>query len=186
MRKIKFEKNSLGCFTDEKTKEYQINLEVLFKRVSNEIRQGTIRHLVDVFSDKVLWIVVPVTKNGNTVFEKVRAVIVNFNLCPNSPMEMFDEYGRWWEIKKTDVAFLKEEDADKMEFFSNLIIVLENKKNNLIEILKKSPIEIFGEENCPSYEECMEFAIKILADLENVIGFIFAAKKIISEIGEDE
>ena len=185
MRKINFEKDSLGNFTNEKVKNFQINLEVLFKGVIKEIRQGTIRHLVDVFPEKALWIVVPVTnENGNTVFEKVRALLVNSNLCPN-PMELFDEYGSWWEIKKTDVAFLNEEDANKMEFFSNLITVFENKKNNLIEILHKSPIEVFGEDNYPSYEECMEFAIKILADLENVIGFIVAAKKIISEIGED-
>lgn len=184
--RIKFEKNSLGHYSDEKIKNFQINLEVLFKVVVKEIRQGTLRHLVDVFPEKSLWIVVPVTdENGNTVFEKVRAVLVNYKLCPNSPMEVFDEYGRWWEIENTDVAFFNEEDATKMEFFSNFLIILENKKNNLIEILGKSPIEVFGEENCPSYEETMKFAIKILEDLESTIGFIATVKKIIDEIGTE-
>lgn len=156
---------------------------------------GTVRKLHDVFADKLLWIVVPVTdEDGITVFEKVRALLANVGECPlnidaDCPFKngkMFDEFGRWWDIEDTDVAFTDEDDACKMEFFSNVASVFENKADFLIKLSEKTPVEIFGEDNCPSYEETVEFAETVMEDLEHTMGFIAATKVIISEIGEEE
>ena len=195
MKKITFERDNDGCFTNENVANYSISTKTLVGAMIGEIINGTVRKLHDIFSDKLLWIVVPVTdEDGNTVFEKVRALLTNDGECPldidsDCPFKngkMFDEFGRWWDIEDTDVAFTDEEDANKMEFFSNLLAIFETKADFLTELTHKSPVEIFGEDNCPSYEEVVAFAENVMEDLEHTLGFIAAAKVIISEIGTEE
>lgn len=192
--KITFERDNDGCFTNENVANYSIPTKTLVGAMVEELINGTVRKLHDVFTDKLLWIVVPVTdEDGITVFEKVRALLTNDGECPlnidaDCPFKngkMFDEFGRWWDIEDTDVAFTNEEDANKMEFFSNVASVFENKADFLIKLSEKTPVEIFGEDNCPSYEETLEFAENVMEDLEHTLGFIAAAKVIISEIGEE-
>lgn len=193
--KITFERDNDGCFTNENVANYSISTKTLMDAMIGELINGTVRKLHDVFADKLLWIVVPVTdEDGITVFEKVRALLANVGECPlnidaDCPFKngkMFDEFGRWWDIEDTDVAFTDEDDACKMEFFSNVASVFENKADFLIKLSEKTPVEIFGEDNCPSYEETVEFAEIVMEDLEHTMGFIAATKVIISEIGEEE
>lgn len=195
MKKITFERDNDGCFTNENVANYSISIRTLVGAMVGEIINGTVRKLHDVFADKILWIVVPVTdEDGITVFEKVRALLTNDGKCPlnidaNCPFKngkMFDEFGRWWDIEDTDVTFTDEEDANKMEFFSNLLYILKKKEEFLTELTNKSPVEIFGEDNCPPYEETVMFAETVMEDLAHTMGFIAAAKIIISEIGTDE
>ena len=196
MKKINFSRDNEGCFNDQNINNYAVSQIEMLAAVVSELQNGTCRPLHEVFADKCLYIVVPVTdENGTTVFEKTTALYVYDKECPlgigDGPCplaggKMFDVLGRWWDIEDTDVAFTDEADADKMEFFSNLKQLLTVKANFINELLEQTPVELFGEDNIPPFEVVQAMSLGAAADLANTTVAIAAADEIIAEIGEED
>lgn len=196
MKKINFSRDNEGCFNDQNINNYAVSQTEMFAAMVSELQNGTCRPLHEVFADKCLYIVVPVTdEEGATVFEKTTALYVYDKECPlgisDGPCplaggKMFDVLGRWWDIEDTDVAFTDVADADKMEFFSNLKQLLTAKANTIRELLEQTPVEIFGEDNIPPFEVVKAMSLVASTDLGRTNLAIAAADEIIAEIGEED
>lgn len=195
--KITFEKNSIGCFTDENIRDYSVSIEDLYEAMFDEIGNGTMRSLHDVFADRLLWIAVPVTdEDETTVFEKVGALFTNDGECPlgieaDCPFKngkMFDEFGRWWDIEDTDAAFTNEHEAENFTFFTNVKLAFTDKTAELVDkiVTLIVGIELFGLPDEPELLILLlEEVDEIKNQLDNITNALPAIDEILDGIGEE-